>query len=97
VLVGAFDDPDVAAERKAIAADRWPPERLSPAPTEPPAELVERLADALAARPGHRITNRDQAMPYFRAEVRRRLTLTNDPLARGLLAGAVAADGKQLR
>ena len=46
ILAGACDVEDVRADREAIAADNWP--NGPPPRTEPPADLVERLA---AARP----------------------------------------------
>jgi hypothetical protein len=51
------------------------------------ADIVEALAEAMAAKPGQRITDRAKAIAYFRSEARRRLTATNDPLARGFLVG----------
>jgi hypothetical protein len=87
-LAGFSDAPDVAADRAAIAADRWTADRPAPAPTETPAALVERLAEALARTRGHRITHPAKAHQYLLAEARRRLALTNDPLVRGLLLGA---------
>jgi hypothetical protein len=49
--------------------------------------MVEALAEALARTPGQRITDPVKAMEYFRSEARRRLAMTNDPMARGLLLG----------
>jgi hypothetical protein len=78
---------DVAADRVAVAADVWTPDRPAPHPTNPPADMVEALAEALARTPGQRITDPVKAMEYFRSEARRRLAMTNDPMARGLLLG----------
>ena len=81
VLAGAFDAPDVAADHAAVAA-----EAPVPVIADPPADaIVQALAEAMAANPAHRATNRETAMACFRAEARRRLAATNDPVARGLL------------
>lgn len=57
--------------------------------SEPKPELVEALATAMAATmaagPVYAGTAPDAAMRYCRAQALRRLTLTNDPVARGLL------------
>jgi hypothetical protein len=55
----------------------------------PPAVLaddngVETLAETMAAKPGQRITDRQRAMGYFRAEARRRLGLADDFMVRRL-------------
>jgi hypothetical protein len=42
------------------------------------AELVERTAEEMMANPVYRITNREAATAYFRANVLTRLTATND-------------------
>ena len=77
---------DEAADRAAIAADTWPGPRPD-RPGEPPADLVGRLAAALAVeRSCQRMTDRDRALRYFRSEALRRL-MRLDPLAPGLLVG----------
>lgn len=85
-LAGAHADIDVRADRAAIAAEE--PSGTPPRVTAPPADMVEALAQALSRQPGHQITDPVKAMEYFRSEARRRLALTNDPMARGLLLGA---------
>jgi hypothetical protein len=62
----------------------------------PPAVLaddngVETLAETMAAKPGQRITDRQRAMGYFRAEARRRLGLADDFMVRRLLPHRAAA------
>jgi hypothetical protein len=79
----------VQADRAAIMADGWP--AGAPARTEPPADLVERLAGAMAQpKPWQHITDRERAMSHFMADARRRLAAL-DPLARGLLVQAEEA------
>ncbi|HUY05082.1 MAG TPA: hypothetical protein VMV33_17530 [Rhodocyclaceae bacterium] len=81
--IGAFDAADVLADRAAVAA-----EALGTAmPTSiPPADLVDALAEAMAANPVHRITNHEEAMRYFRGMARNRLaTPTGRAMAQGLL------------
>lgn len=55
---------------------------------EPLPDIVEALAQSMAANPAHRITDHNTAMQYFRAQARRRLSTTNDPVVRGLLLGS---------
>jgi hypothetical protein len=57
--------------------------------------MVKALAEAMAANPAHRITDRDKAMAYFRSMARRRLAATNDRLARGLLVAAEEARARR--
>jgi hypothetical protein len=40
-------------------------------------DLVEQMAEAMAANPVYRITNRETAMEYFRALARNRLVAAN--------------------
>jgi hypothetical protein len=80
-LAGAFNDPDVQADRASVAA-----EELFSVPSvaiAPPAGQVEALADAMAWQSG--IGDLEKAHPQFTDAARRRLALTNDPMARGLV------------
>ena len=79
----SFDD--VGEDGRAEPANDTMPAVLPAAIAAP--DIVEALAEAMAANPAHRITGRERAMSYFRAEARRRLTLTDDPMVRGLLLG----------
>ena len=78
-----------------IRRDQWP-EGGPPAVTEPPADLVERLAQAMAApRPWQRVVGDPApALAYFRGEARRRLDRL-DPLARGMLVQAEEAEARR--
>ena len=95
VLAGAYSDPDVQADRAAIAADAWPDD-ARPAATDPPSDLVERLAQAMAApRPWQRIEGDPApALAYFRGMARNRLDRL-DGLARGLLVQAAEAEARR--
>lgn len=94
-LAGAFDAPDVLADRAAVAAEA--PGTVAP-PGIPPADaMVEALAEAMAANPAHRITNRETAMAYFRGMARNRLAMANDPMRRGLLLGTMKGGGHDQR
>jgi hypothetical protein len=94
-LAGIFADSDVRADHAAIMADTWP--NGPPPRTEPPADLVQRLAVALAApRPWQRMTDPEKALAYFRAQGRRRLAPL-DPLARWLLVQAEEAEARRWR
>lgn len=53
----------------------------------PDAEWVEAMAEALAANPVNRITDRAKALLYYRGRALAMLDATPDPLARGLLLG----------
>ena len=90
-LAGAGAYPEAVADRAAIAADTWPGGHR-PATTEPPADMVGRLAQALAApRPWQRVVGDPApALAYFRAQPRNRLARL-DGLARGLLVQAEEA------
>jgi hypothetical protein len=86
-------DPDVQADRRAIAADAWP--GAHPAPAPPPADMEERLAAALAApRPWQRITDETKALAYFRGMARNRLAPL-DGLARGLMVSNAEAEARR--
>ncbi len=80
-LAGAYSAPDGLADREAIAAEE--PGRVAP-PSTPPADLVERLAAAMAApRPWQRVAGDPApALAYFMGQARRRLAPL-DGLARG--------------
>jgi hypothetical protein len=55
-------------------ADGLPPPRPDVTlPTVPVADLVEQMAEAMAANPVYRITNLETAMEYFRGVARNRL------------------------
>ncbi len=61
------------------------------APAGPPADLVERLAAALATdRPWQRVTEAAKALPYLKQQARQRL-VPLDGQARGLLVQAEEA------
>lgn len=45
------------------------------------AEMVEAMAEAMAANPVYQITNREKAMEYVRANALTRLSVTADPSA----------------
>lgn len=91
-LAGAFDAPDIAADHAAVAAEA--PDAVAP-PFIPPADMVEALAEAMAApRPWQRVTDLDKARTYFVAQARRRLAAL-DPLARGLLVSAEEAEARR--
>jgi hypothetical protein len=49
---------------------------------EPTEAEVEALAEAMISNPIYRITNRETAMAYFRANALTRLSAPNDPMAR---------------
>ena len=93
LLCGIAEAPDVQADRAAIAA-----EGLNEpfTPSVPPADLVERLAAAMAApRPWQRIEGDPApALAYCRGEARRRLDRL-DGLARGLLVQAAEAEARR--
>jgi hypothetical protein len=91
---GFYDAPDVQADRAAIAAEE--PGRVSLRPTPPPAELVKRLALAMAApKPWQHIEGDPAlAMAYFRGMARNRLAPL-DGLARGLLVQAAEAEARR--
>jgi hypothetical protein len=92
-LSAAFADPEVQADHAAIMADAWP--NGQPARTDPPADLVQRLAVAMAApRPWRRVTDPVIGLAYFRGQAHRRLEPL-DPLARGLLVQAEEADARR--
>jgi len=74
-----------AADRAAIAVE--PPLPRPAVAPEPPPDMVEALASAMAANSTHRITDHDKAVQFFRAQARRRLCLTDDPMVCGLLLG----------
>lgn len=77
---------DEAEDRASIASVVWQGDR--PAPTDLPADLVERLAQAMVApRPWQRVTDPVRALAYFNAQARRRLAPL-DALSRGLLVQA---------
>lgn len=59
-LAGAFDRPDVQADRAAIAAEEL--SAVPPPVSAPPADMVEALAEAVAWQPGQRITDPVKAM-----------------------------------
>jgi hypothetical protein len=92
-LAGACCAPDVLADRAAIAAEV--PGRTA-APSIPPADMVERLAVAMAVpRPWQRIEGDPApALAYFRGQARRRLDAL-DGLARGLLVQAAEAEARR--
>lgn len=91
----ACSAPDVLADRDAIAAEGVTSDQT---PTTPPADLVERLAAAMAApRPWQRIEGDPApALAYFRGQVRRLLERL-DPVARGLLVQAAEAEARRWR
>ena len=68
-------------------ADPLPLSTALALPVIPLAVMVEAMAEAMAANPVYRITNREKAMDYFRGVARNRLAATEDPLARGLMLG----------
>jgi hypothetical protein len=83
-------------ERTTLANDLAPPVPDDAKSDPPPAaviqglpddEWVEAMAEALAANPVHRITNRETAMPYFRGRALAMLDAIPDPYARGLMLG----------
>ncbi len=81
---------DEAADRAAIAGAG----EAKPAPeqsTEALEALVNRLAAAMARKPGQRITDPERAARYFQGEARRRLLVTDDPVVRGLLVSSFEA------
>jgi hypothetical protein len=90
---GACSALDVLADRDAIAAEGVTSDLT---PTTPPADLVERLAAAMAApRPWQRIEGDPApALAYFRGQAHRRLERL-DPLARGLLVQAAEAEARR--
>jgi hypothetical protein len=53
----------------------------------PDVEWVEAMAEALAANPVNRITDRPKALLYYRGRALAMLDATPDPLVRGLLLG----------
>jgi hypothetical protein len=85
---------DEAADRDAIGAEPLSAAGTAPA-SEPPADLVEALAEAMVRKPGVCIVDRAAGMPRLRADARRRLSLTSDPMARGLLLGFWRSRGWQ--
>ncbi len=92
-MSGIAEASDVLADREAIAAEE--PGRVAP-PSIPPADLVERLALAMAApKPWQRIEGDPApALAYFQGQARRRLDRL-DPLARGLLVQATEAEARR--
>lgn len=74
--------PDVLTDDAAIAEAEALPVA---APTDPPADLVERLACAMARpRRWQRIVDPERDLAYYQVGARHRLAAL-DPLARGLL------------
>ncbi len=92
-LSGIAEASDVLADREAIAAEE--PGRVAP-PSTPPADLVERLAAAMAApRPWQRVAGDPApALAYFMGQARRRLAPL-DGLARGLLVQAAEDEARR--
>ena len=91
LFCGPQADPLSAKTAPAEAPDRHPA-----AATDPPADLIERLAQANAApRPWQRVVDDPAAaLAYCRGQARRRLDRLN-PLARGLLVQAEEADARR--
>jgi hypothetical protein len=88
LLTAPANDPLPPETEPGDAADDAPPVPAMRLPVIPLTDLVERMAEAMAANPVYRITNREAAMAYFRANALTRLSATNDPMARGLLLGS---------
>ncbi len=92
-LTRAYDDPEAQADRTAIAAEA---QSLAPPPSSPVTDIVERLAQAMAApRPWQRIEGDPApALAYFRGMARNRLAPL-DPQARGLLVQAAETEARR--